>query len=330
MTLQDAQNNPDLIMGTLNILGHFAKVLINYGATHFVVCHTFAQVTQPHPTPLGYDLEFSMPRGERCYVDRVYLGCPVMVEDVVLPTNLILLNIVDFDVILGTDWLHYNRTKIDCYGKAITFHCPRLPEVTFVGGPSGVRHGVISTIKAKRLLSKGCQGYLAHVVLNDNAPSSLEDVRVVRHFLDVFPDDLRGLLPDKDVEFAIDLLPGTDPISLTPYQMALSELRELVDKGFIQPSTSPWGAPILFVRKKYGTLRLCIDYRQLNRGTIKNRYPLPRIDDLFDQFQNACVFSKIDLRSGYYQLKIKSEDVHKTAFRTRYGHYEFLVMPFGQ
>ena len=103
----------------------------------------------------------------------------------------------------------------------------------------------------------------------------------------------------------------------------------MVDKGFIKPSTSSWGAPILFVQKKDGTLRLCIDYRQLNRVTIKNRYMLPRIDDLVDQLRGACVFSKIDLRSGYYQLKIRNEDVPKTAFRTRYGHYEFLVMPFG-
>ncbi|KAB2631036.1 S ribonuclease [Pyrus ussuriensis x Pyrus communis] len=164
----------------------------------------------------------------------------------------------------------------------------------------------------------------------------VEDVRVVRHFPDVFPEDLPGLPPDRDVEFTIELLPGTNPISLTPYRMAPAELRELkvqlqelVDKGFIQPSTSPWGAPVLFVRKKDGTLRLCIDYRQLNRVTIKNRYPLPRIDDLFDQLRGACVFSKIDLRSSYYQLKISRDDVPKTAFRTRYGHYEFLVMPFG-
>ncbi|KAM2751165.1 hypothetical protein EV2_000364 [Malus domestica] len=128
-----------------------------------------------------------MPRGEKCYVDRVYLGCPVMVEDVVMPANLIPLDIVDFDVILSTDWLHYNRAKIDCYGKAVTFHCPGLPEVTFVGEPSGVRHGVISTMKGKRLLSKGCQGYLAHVVLNDNAPSSMEDVHVVMHFSGCVP-----------------------------------------------------------------------------------------------------------------------------------------------
>ncbi|KAM1564582.1 hypothetical protein ACFX10_038851 [Malus domestica] len=248
-----------------------------------------------------------MPRGDRCFVDQVYPGCPVIVEDIIMPTNLMPLDIMDFDVILGTDWLYYNRTKIDCYGKTVTFYCPGLPE-----------------------------GYLAHVVLNDDAPSSLEDVRVVIYFPDVFPEDLPRLSLDREVEFVIDLLPGTNLISLTPYRMAHVELRELkvqlqelVDKCFIQPSTSPWGAPVLFVRKKNGTLRLCIDYRQLNRVTIKNRYPLPCIDDLFDQLRGACVFSKIDLRSGYYQLKIKNEDVLKTAFRTRYGHYEFLVMPFG-
>ncbi|KAM2307855.1 hypothetical protein ACFX1S_030150 [Malus domestica] len=259
-----------------------------------------------------------------------------MVEGVVMSADLIPLDIVDFDVILGADWLHYNHAHIDCYGKSVTFYRLGLPEVTFVGERNGVRHGVISAIRARKLLSKGCQGYLAHVVLNDVVPTSIEEVGVVRHYPDVFPDDLPGLPPDREVEFAIDLLPGTNPISLTPYRMAPAELRELkiqlqelLDKGFIQPSSSPWGAPVLFVRKKDGTLRLCIDYRQLNRVTIKNCYPLPRIDDLFDQLKGACVFSKIDLRFGYYQLKIKEEDVPKTAFRTRYGHYEFLVMPFG-
>ena len=163
----------------------------------------------------------------------------------------------------------------------------------------------------------------------------LEDVPIVRDLLDVFHDDLPSLPPEREIDFPIDLVPGTAPISLPPYRMAPSELKELktqlqelVDRGFIRPSTSPWRAPVLFVKKKDGTWRLCIDYRQLNKVTTRNKYHLPRIDDLFDQLQGAKVFSKIDLRSGYYQLRIRESDIPKTAFRTRYGHYEFLVMSF--
>ena len=163
----------------------------------------------------------------------------------------------------------------------------------------------------------------------------LENVPVACEFPDVFSEDLSRLPPDRELEFGIEVLLGSAPISIPPYRMAPLELKELktqlqdlVDKGFIRPSVSPWGAPVLFVKKKDGTMRLCIDYRQLNKVTIKNRYPLPRIDELFDQLQGASVFSKIDLRSGYHQLKMREMDVSKTAFRTRYGHYEFLVMPF--
>ena len=142
--------------------------------------------------------------------------------------------------------------------------------------------------------------------------------------------------PDRETEFEIEVIPGVVPISIPSYRMAPRELQELkkqlqelLDKGYIRPSVSPWGAPVLFMKKKDGTLRLCIDYRKLNQVTVKNKYPLPRIDDLFDQLQGAEVFSKIDLRSGYHQLKIAEQDIPKTAFRTRYGHYEFVVMPFG-
>ncbi|KAJ0910150.1 putative nucleotidyltransferase, Ribonuclease H [Helianthus annuus] len=162
------------------------------------------------------------------------------------------------------------------------------------------------------------------------------DVPVVRDYEDVFPEELPGIPPEREVEFGIELIPGAKPVAKAPYRLAPSELQELMsqiqeflDKGFIRPSVSPWGAPVLFVKKKDGSMRMCIDYRELNKLTVKNRYPLPRIDDLFDQLQGASWFSKIDLRSGYHQLKVKEEDVPKTAFRTRYGHYEFLVMPFG-
>ncbi|GJS08688.1 putative reverse transcriptase domain-containing protein [Tanacetum coccineum] len=145
-----------------------------------------------------------------------------------------------------------------------------------------------------------------------------------------------GLPPARPVEFQIDLIPGAAPVARAPYRLApfemkeLSEqLQELSDKGFIRPSSSPWGAPVLFVKKKDGSFRMCIDYWELNKLTVKNRYPLPRIDDLFDQPQGSNIYSKIDLRSGYHQLRVREQDIPKTAFRTRYGHYEFQVMPFG-
>ncbi|GJX29127.1 putative reverse transcriptase domain-containing protein [Tanacetum coccineum] len=137
----------------------------------------------------------------------------------------------------------------------------------------------------------------------------LEDILVVREFPEVFPEDLLGLPPVR--------------------QELSNQLQELADRGFIRPSTSPWGAPVLFVKKKDGTFRMCIDYRELNKLIVKNRYPFPRIDDLFDQLQGLSIYSKIDLRSGYHQLRVRDEDIPKTAFRTRYGHYEFQVMPFG-
>ncbi|GJS03247.1 putative reverse transcriptase domain-containing protein [Tanacetum coccineum] len=148
--------------------------------------------------------------------------------------------------------------------------------------------------------------------------------------------DLPGLPPTLQVEFQIDLVPGAAPVARAPYQLAPSEmkelseqLKELSDKGFIRPSSSPWGAPVLFVKKKDGSFRMCIDYRELNKLTVKNRYPLPRIDDLFDQLQGSSVYSKINLRSGYHQLRVREEDILKIAFRTHYDHYEFQVMPFG-
>ncbi|GKE96491.1 hypothetical protein Tco_1581346, partial [Tanacetum coccineum] len=140
-----------------------------------------------------------------------------------------------------------------------------------------------------------------------------------------FLEDLPGLPPTRQVEFQIDLVPGAAPIALAPSEMKeLSEqLKELSNKGFIRPSSSPWGAPVLFVKKKDGSFQMCIDYQELNKLTVKNRYPLLRIDDLFDQLQGSSVYSKIDLGSGYHQLRVREEDIPKTAFRTRYGHYEF-------
>ncbi|KAL0556560.1 hypothetical protein IC582_005074 [Cucumis melo] len=191
-------------------------------------------------------------------------------------------------------------------------------------------------MKASKLLSQGTWGILASVVDTREQKVSLSSEPVVREYPNVFPDELPGLPPPREIDFAIELESGTAPISRAPYIMAPAELKELkvqlqelLDKGFIRPSVSPWGAPVLFVKKKDGSMRLCIDYRELNKVTVKNRYPLPRIDDLFDQLQGATIFSKIDLRSGYHQLRIRDSSIPKTAFRSRYEHYEFIVMSFG-
>jgi hypothetical protein len=142
--------------------------------------------------------------------------------------------------------------------------------------------------------------------------------------------------PERELEFTIDLKPGTKPIERTPYRMSTLELydlkmqlKEFLDLGLIRRSVSPWGVLVIFIRKKDGSWRLYIEFCHLKKETIKNQYPLPRIDDLFDQMKGATVFSRIDLRSGYHQLEIKEDEVPKTAFRMRFEHYEFNVLPFG-
>jgi hypothetical protein len=180
------------------------------------------------------------------------------------------------------------------------------------------------------------KGGCHHMSIDRKEVDSLETIKVVSEFPDVFLKDLPGMPPERKVEFAIQLLPGTAPISNRAYRVSRLELvelkkqiDELSEKGYIRPSTSPWAAPVLFVEKKDGTRRMCIDYRALNEVTIKNKYPLPRIEDLFDQLRGASVFSKIDLRSGYHLLKIRPSDIPKTVFITKYKLYEFTVMSFG-
>nr|GEV45935.1 putative reverse transcriptase domain-containing protein [Tanacetum cinerariifolium] len=192
----------------------------------------------------------------------------------------------------------------------------------------------------KGKIQGGCPILLAHVTTKEAEDKSkekrLEDVPIVQDFLEVFLKDLPGIPPTRQVEFQIDLIPSAPPVVLAPYRLAPSEmkelsdqLKELADKGCIRPSSSPWGASVLFVKKKDGSFRMCIDYRELNKLAVKNRYPLPRIDNLLDQLQGLSVYSKIDLRSGYHQLRVQEKDIPKTAFRTRYRHYEFQVIPFG-
>jgi hypothetical protein len=182
-------------------------------------------------------------------------------------------------------------------------------------------------------LEEGACHYLS---IDGNEANLIEDIRTVSEFPKVFPEELLGLPLERKVEFAIELILGTTPISKRAYRVSEPELvelkkqiDELLEKGYIRPSTSPWAAPVLFVEKKDGTKRMCIDCRSLNEVTVKNKYPLRRIEDLFDQLRGASVFSKIDLRSGYHQLRIRPSDIPKTTFITKYGLYEFTIMSFG-
>jgi hypothetical protein len=217
------------------------------------------------------------------------------------------------------DWLSKHKVPIDCAKKSIKLTTPNGKELEFVAE---------LVVTAKNVVN--------HAKVNQLDASQGSEVPVVSEFPDVFPEELLGMPPDCDIKFVIELMPGTAPIYKNLYRMATPELaklkehiKELLEKGFVHPSSSPWGALVIFVLKKDGTQRLCVDYHALNEVTIKNKYPLPRINDLFDQLHGACVFSKIDLRSGYHQLKIRECDIPKTVFVLRFGLYEYMVMSFG-
>ena len=334
MTMNDAVKDADVVAGTLLVNSVDAKVLIDSGATKSFISEGFARKLNCLREPLSRVLNIEIANQERIPVSSHCPYCEIEILGHHFHADLLPFKLGEFEVILGMDWLSEHDAQIDCRSKKVTLVTPEKKQVIFKGEKQTKKF--LTMIQARKLLRQGCEAYLAHVVDVEKETPKIEDIPIVNEFPDVFPEELPGLPPDREIEFAIDLAPGTEPVSKAPYRMApvemkelAKQLQELLDKGVIRPSVSPWGAPVLFVKKKDGSMRLCIDYRELNKLTIKNKYPLPRIDDLFDQLKGAVHFSKIDLRSGYHQLKIKPEDIPKTAFRTRYGHYEFLVMAFG-
>ncbi|GJU57410.1 putative reverse transcriptase domain-containing protein [Tanacetum coccineum] len=299
--------NPDtnVVMGTFILNNRYASVLFDTGTDRSFVSTAFSSKINIAPTFLDHDYAVELADGR----------------------------------IIG---LSKYQAVIVCADKIVRIPWGR-ETLIFHGNESNQEHktrlNIISCMKTQKYMLKGCQVFLAHVTTKEVEDKSekkrLDNVPIIRDFPEVFLEDLPGLPPTRQVEFQIDLIPGVAPVAWAPYRLAPSEMKELLeklkelsDKGFIRPSSSPWGAPVLFV-KKNGSFRMCIDYRELNKLTVKNHYPLPRIDDLFDQLQGSSVYSKIDLRSGYHQLRVREGDIPKTAFRTWYGHYEFQVMPFG-
>ena len=287
VTQQEADASLDVITGMISVYDHDAYALVDPGATHSFISVPFTKRHQIESQPIDGRMVVSVPNGDTMISEKIVPGSRLVIQNNDFPADLIVLGIYDFDIVLGMDWLSKHRATLDCYKKEVRLVRPEEPGVIFRGIIREIAPSLINAMTTSKMLRKGCQGYLAFVVDRRQKGTRLEDIPIVKEFPDVFPDDISGLPPDREVEFTIDLIPVTEPISIPPYRMALAELRELkaqleelLCKGFIRPSISPWGAPVLFVKKKDGSLRLCIDYRQLNRVTIHNQYPLPRIDDV--------------------------------------------------
>jgi hypothetical protein len=305
----------DVVYGMFLVNSIHASVLFDSGTSLSFITESFVEKHNIPKYPLKKTLHISSPRGDM----KATHSCPhvnLKIQRIDFSVNLVVLGSNGIDVILGCNWLKSCDGVIQCANGII-----------MLTSPQGER---IQVSIDKSTDAKG------KTVINHLEEKPLENIKVVCEYPDIFLEELPGMSPDRDIEFSIELLPRTAPISKRPYRIDVKDLvelkkqiEELLEKGFIRPSSSPWGALVLFVNKKDVSRRMCIDYRSLNEVTIKNKYPLPRIEDLFDQMKGAKIFSKIDLRSGYHQLKIRAEDVPKTAFTTRYGLYEFLVMSFG-
>ncbi|GKA53585.1 putative reverse transcriptase domain-containing protein [Tanacetum coccineum] len=302
----DELKGPNMVTSMFLLNNRYAFVLFDSGLDRSFMDTRFSSMLDIDLVKLGASYELELADGRVVSTNTVLKGCTLNLVNHVFEINLMPIELGTFDVI-GMDWLVKHDVVIVCGEKVIRI--PYGNKMLIVESDKGMsRLKVISCIKACKYVERGCHLFLAHVTENKSKEKRIEDVPIIRDFPEVFPKELPGLPP--------------------PRQLS-EQLQELLEKGFIHSSSSAWGAPVLFVKKKDGSFRMCINYRELNKLTVKNRYPLSRIDDLFDQLQGSSVYSKIDLRSGFHQLRIKEEDIPITAFRTRYGHFEFQVMPFG-
>jgi hypothetical protein len=291
--VEEAQEAPNVVIGMFFINDTFVVVLFDSGASHSFISTAYVKKHNLPMALLRCQMIVSSPGGDMP-ARQLWPKVNLKIRGVDFVANLIVLESKGIDVILGIDWWSKCKALIDYSKKSVKLTTPDGKELEFVTEPVVTAKGDANRAKVNRLDASQGSG-----------------VPVVNEFPDVFPEDLLGMPLDRDIEFVIELNPSIAPIYKTPFWMTTPELaelnehiKELLGKVFICPSSSPWGAPMIFVLKKDGTQRLCVDYHVLNEVTVKNKYPLPRIDDLFDQLRHACVFSKIDLRSGYHQLKV--------------------------
>jgi hypothetical protein len=311
--MEEIPMGEEVLAGTFFLNKHYVIILFDSGALHDFISSTCVKKVMLSMVATEAPYVISTPGGQ-VDVDRIVRKAPLKLVGRVFSTGLIVLKGQGLDVILGMSWMKLHGAVLDIAGRLVHLDSP-------VYGKVVLYLPAVSHIKAS----------LHHVV-----ELKLKDIHVIREFSDVFPNDLPGMPAKRVIEFKIELQPGTTPISKAPYKMSHVELKEfkiqlqgLLDKGYIHPSISPWGCSALFVEKKDKELHLCVDYCPLNVVTIKNKYPLPRIDILFDQLVGAQVFFKIDLCSSYHQIKIHAKDIPMIAFTTRYGLFEYLVMSFG-
>ncbi|XP_027337039.1 uncharacterized protein LOC113850671 [Abrus precatorius] len=318
-----ASKSDELIRGKCIINDRLCDVLFDSGATHSFVSMDCVNCIGLPISSLLCNVIVSTPTAKSVVTSSVCLACSIMIHGRNFCVDLICLPLSLLDVILGMDWLSSNCLLLDCKEKALIFgdNTPRNSRLLYMGET----RNIVET-----------KAFMVLFFVEIDKIMKAEYIPLVQYFLEVFPKDVIELPPKREIEFTIDLIPGANPISIAPYRMSLVELAEvkkqvedLLQKQFVRPSVLPWGALVLLVKKKNGSMRICVDYHQLNKVTIKNKYLIPRIDDLMDQLRGVSVFSKIDLRSSYHQIRVKKEDIPKTAFRTRYGHYEYLVMPSG-
>ncbi|GKC63150.1 putative reverse transcriptase domain-containing protein [Tanacetum coccineum] len=336
LCVEATMKDNNVVNGTFLINNVYASVLFDTGADRSFVSYAFSKYIDIHPTTLDTNYSVELADYKSLTASTILRGCTLNLQNHLFKIDLLPIELGSFDVIIGIDWMAEHCAEVVCYEKYI--RVPYGNDMLIVQGErSGVKNKlrleVISSIRTQKYIDQGCQVFLIQIIKEEETKipeSRIEDVPVVRDFPEVFPGELSGLPPTRQIEFHIELIPEATPVARAPYRLAPTEMKELAEqlkelsnKGFIRPSSSPWEAPILFVKKKDGSFRMCIDYCELNKLTVKNLYPLPRIDDLFDQLQGSSIYSKIDLSSGYHQLRVREEDIPKTAFRTRYGYYEF-------